>query len=187
MKNQKLKILLEGTLMGALAAILSALIPPIAWFDLSLGLIPIIIYSLRRGWKAGLYAGFLWGVIPILIGRAYILTPMQGLLEYPIAHMGAGLAGLFALPCHQCIKNHQTAKLAKLLVLAVFVATFTKYLMHFIAGVIFWGAYAKWGLGPWMYSFVINGGSFVINFIVDSVILIALAQKSSQLFDPIHA
>ena len=54
MYKEKLLILLEGALMAAIATVLSAVVPTVEWFDISLGIIPIVIFSIRRGLKAGL-------------------------------------------------------------------------------------------------------------------------------------
>ena len=96
MYKEKLLILLEGALMAAIATVLSAVVPTVEWFDISLGIIPIVIFSIRRGLKAGLLSGLLWGLLPILIGRASILTVTQGILEYPVANMVVGLAGIYS-------------------------------------------------------------------------------------------
>ena len=61
MYKEKLLILLEGALMAAIATVLSAVVPTVEWFDISLGIIPIVIFSIRRGLKAGLLSGLLWG------------------------------------------------------------------------------------------------------------------------------
>ncbi|KRN88968.1 hypothetical protein IV53_GL000939 [Ligilactobacillus ceti DSM 22408] len=170
--------------MAAIAAILSAVVPSVEWFDISLGIIPIVIYSLRRGLKAGLFAGLLWGIIPILMGRAYILTLFQGFLEYPLANMVTGLAGVMAVKCKMAIDSGKTGSIFLTVMGAVFIGTFAKYLVHFYAGVVFWGSYAQWGLGPILYSLVVNGGSFVVNFIISTIIIFAIAKKSGHLLEP---
>ena len=44
MYKEKLLILLEGALMAAIATVLSAVVPTVEWFDISLGIIPIVIF-----------------------------------------------------------------------------------------------------------------------------------------------
>lgn len=168
--NQRLKVMLEGAMMAALATILSVVVPSIASFDIALGIVPIMLFSLKRGLKAGLYAGFLWGLLPILLGKAYVLTLWQTIVEYPLANMAVGLAGLYAPALKKALLARQNKRLFGIIALAALTGVGCKYLLHFYAGVIYWGKYAQWGLGPFLYSFVINGGSFVFNFIIAVIV-----------------
>lgn len=175
--NQRLKVMLEGAMMAALATILSVVVPSVASFDIALGVIPIILFSLRRGLKAGLYAGFLWGLLPILLGKASVLTLWQAILEYPLANMVVGLAGLYAPAFKKALVAKQNKHILGIVILATLTGVGCKYLLHFYAGFVYWGKYAQWGLGPFLYSFVINGGSFVINFILALIVSYFMIQR----------
>ena len=177
--QKRLNVMLEAALIAALATVLSIIVPSVASFDISLGIIPLIIYSLRRGLKAGLLAGFLWGVLPILLGKASVLTIWQSLVEYPIANLVVGLSGIYADKIKTALKNKK--KFSWYLFWAVFVSTSAKYLLHFYAGFIYWGKYAQWGLGPFMYSLVINGGSLIINLIIAWVVVSAIILRIPNL------
>lgn len=179
--NKRLKVMLEAALMAALATILSVVVPSIASFDIALGIIPIVIYSLRRGLKAGVLAGFLWGLLPILLGKASVLTLWQGLLEYPIANMVVGLAGLYANKIKLALLNKQQKTAWLYLFLAILISVTAKYLIHFYAGIVYWGKYTQWGLGPILYSLVINGGSLVINLVLTSIVSFAIVSRMPAL------
>ncbi|MDN3200218.1 energy-coupled thiamine transporter ThiT [Enterococcus faecalis] len=59
-----LRIWVEGTVVAAMAMALSFL--PIEFansgLDLSLGMVPLVLYSFRRGLLPGVAAGFVWGM-----------------------------------------------------------------------------------------------------------------------------
>jgi thiamine transporter len=59
------------------------------------GLVPLIWFALRRGAKWGIFAGFVYGLVHALLPGSYIIHPVQGLLDYPLAYAALGLAGLF--------------------------------------------------------------------------------------------
>lgn len=58
-------------------------------------MIPILLLALRRGYKLGVVAAALYGVVQIIEG-AYIVHPVQLFLDYPLAFGALGLAGFFA-------------------------------------------------------------------------------------------
>lgn len=98
MSNSKfnVRLLTEIAFMAALAFIIS-LIPNTVygWIIIEIATIPILLLSLRRGLTAGLVGGLIWGMLAIITGHAYILTLSQAFLEYILAPMSLGLAGLF--------------------------------------------------------------------------------------------
>ena len=98
MKNTKLITMIEGAIIAGVCIALSYI--PLqtanAAFDLSLGLIPLGVYALRRGLLPGLLVGFVWGLLLIVLGKAFILTIPQVLLEYPLAFAFGGFGGIFS-------------------------------------------------------------------------------------------
>jgi thiamine transporter len=42
-----------------------------------------------------MFAGFVYGLVHALLPGSYIIHPIQGLLDYPLAYAALGLAGLF--------------------------------------------------------------------------------------------
>ena len=117
--SKNLNIWIEGTIIAALATVLSLIpfnIGPS--FSVTVGAPVMMLYCLRRGLVPGFFASFLWGVLHILIGTAYILTPLQGFIEYFIAFGFTGLAGLFTPKVQQAISNQNQ----KMLLWNVFIA-----------------------------------------------------------------
>lgn len=93
----KNRVWVEGTIVAALAMVLSLIPIQIgSSFSISLGQIPLTLFALRRGTKAGMLAGFIWGILHFPLGQVYYLSVVQVLIEYPIAYTFAGAAGLMA-------------------------------------------------------------------------------------------
>ena len=91
----KNRVWVEGTIVAALAMVLSLIPIQIgSSFSISLGQIPLTLFALRRGTKAGMLAGFILGHPTFPLGQVYYLSVVQVLIEYPIAYTFAGAAGL---------------------------------------------------------------------------------------------
>lgn len=173
-RNIPLQALIEASVMAALAFILD-LIPAInigPWMSVSIAMLPVFIVSLRWDWKVGMASGFIWGLLQIALGDAYILTPLQAFIEYFIAFSFVGLAGLFT--------NRSTS--ARLIVLAVFIGSIARYFWHFIAGWVYFAEYAPEGMPAALYSLAVNGGTALFTFILCSIVLVLLWKTAPRLF-----
>lgn len=183
-RNNDLIILTEGALITALALVLS-FVPHstgVSSIEFMYGLIPMAIFALRRGLKAGLMAGFVWGILDLVLrgfSNGGFLNPLQGIVEYPLAFGVVGLIGLGSVQVKQAIENGKNA--IGLILLYSSIGFFAKYFCHFIAGGIYWGTYAPKGMNPWIYSLVINGGSFIANMIMLLVLVVVLNRVFNQL------
>lgn len=185
MKNERLSVWLEGTIVAALAIVLSLLPTNIGpSLSLSLGMIPLTLYALRRGFWPGILSGFLWGVLHFLVGNAAILTFWQGLIEYFIAFAFAGFSGLLSANIQHTISHQQTKRTWMWIIVASLLGTFARFFWHFVAGVIFWGNYAPEGMSPYVYSFITNGLSALLTTVATSIVLILLYTSSPRLFKP---
>ncbi|MGB3160443.1 energy-coupled thiamine transporter ThiT [Carnobacterium sp.] len=188
MRNISLQVWIEGTIVAALAIVLSMIPTNIGTgFTISLGMIPLVLYSLRRGTTAGLAAGFLWGILHYLTGNVAILSLIQGFIEYFIAFMFAGMAGLFSKPVQLALKNKTPIKLVYYVTIGAIIGTISRFFWHFVAGYYFWGSYAPEGMSPVLYSFVANGSSALATMIVTSMVLVLLSKTSPNLFIPTKA
>lgn len=182
MVSSRSRVWLEGAIAAAFAMALSFI--PLKFgpgFSISIGMLPIVVYSFRRGTKAGLYSGLIWGLLHFLLGKAYILTVSQALIEYLLAYTFIGFSGMYATKIQKAVKEN-SGKLGYLLFVGTFVGTLARYICHFVAGFIFWGKYALWGLSPVVYSLVINGTNAVLTGIATFIIVLLLVKKSPKLF-----
>lgn len=184
-RRAELHVWIEGTIVAAIAMVLSLIPTSIgSSFSISLGMIPITLYSLRRGAKAGFFSAFIWGLLHFPLGQVYYLTPVQVLIEYILAFGFAGFAGFFSNQLRQSIKNNEFVKASRIIFSAAILGAVARYFWHFIAGVIFWGSFALWGMNPWLFSLVMNGLSGMATALVTSVVLILLLKINPQLFLP---
>ena len=160
------KILAEGTIIIALSVILKDVLPPIYFLpqggSVSLaGMVPLLWFSLRRGLRSGLEASTVYGLVHMALPGSYIVDPVQGLLDYPIAFAALGLAGIFR----------------KYPLIGVGVGITGRFLAHFASGVWFFSQYAPAGTHPVIYSAIYNGSYLIIEFIISAVIMYIIVKR----------
>ena len=153
--SQKTKILVEGAAMVALATVLSFIrVFKLPWGGsiTLLSMLPIVLFSIRRGVKSGLVVSFVYALVQFFQGVldglfGWGLTPGMLiaciLLDYVLAFFVLGLAGLFR---------------KKSIALAVGL----RFVCHFLSGVVIWGSFGELWSGfstdnTWLYSFLYNG------------------------------
>lgn len=182
------RVMMEGTIIAALAITLSMLPTGIgSSFSISLGQIPITIFALRRGLKPGLMAGLIWGIIHFPLGQIYFLSVPQVLIEYLLAFLFAGFAGLYAKPLQQAIAESNQGKAIRAIILGGLVGALARYFWHFVAGWVFWGSYALWGMSPAIFSLVMNGASALATGAVAIIATVTLYKMVPKLFTPTDA
>ncbi len=124
----------------------------------------ILVVGYFFGVRQGVLAGIVYGLLQLVIG-AYVVHPVQLLLDYPLAFGALGLSGLFAGSKFGLIKGVMLGMAGRLL-------------MHVISGAVFFGEYAPEGMNVWLYSFWYNftyigveGALTIILILVPAVIL----------------
>lgn len=116
-------------------------------------MIPIIFIAYVYGPKVGYLAGLLFGIMDLLLG-AYVVHPIQLLLDYILAFGVLGAAGYF--------KNN--------VILGTFTAIGLRFLCHVISGVVFFSSYAG-DQNALIYSILYNGTYLLPEAIITMVIL----------------
>ncbi|MGR3775660.1 energy-coupled thiamine transporter ThiT [Bacillus paramycoides] len=211
MRNTNLQAMIESAILAAFALIIDILPLSIklpTGGSISFAMIPIFIIAYRWGFKMAFLGGLIWGLLQIVVGDAYILTPVQAFIEYFIAFAFIGFAGLFYRPIQKALasnnsnaehssfgsrkdkptsKQNNGKKALIYIILATFVGSFARYFCHFIAGIIFWGQYAPKGQSAVLYSLIVNGSTMIGSFILCTVLLILLFTTSPRLFKSIGA
>lgn len=180
MQNTNTKIMVEAAIMVALATVLSFIrIFKLPWGGsvTLLSMLPIIIFAIRRGTKAGLGCAFAYSLIQLLQGIVldglfgWGLSPIMLigciLLDYILAFTVLGLAGLFR------------EKDLIGWILGICLAIVLRFIMHFISGyVIFHGFGELWGSffteNSALYSFCYNGAYMLPELIFTLIGAIAL-------------
>lgn len=182
MSSNRLNVLFEVALFAAMALVLDLVVPSFGAVKISIKMLPIIIVALRRGVGPGVFSGLIWGLLQVLVGDADILSITQFLLEYFVAFALVGLAGVVSKRLQKLIKEEPKSygKQALIANTGLIIGSFARYLIHFIAGFVFWGAYAE-GQGAVLYSLSINGTAFLTETISCLVVLVLLSRYYKQI------
>jgi thiamine transporter len=160
------KVLAEMAIFVALATALSFVIVytlPQGGSITAASMVPILWLALRRGPKVGITAGVIYGLIQLII-LPYVVNPVQLLLDYPLAFGVLGVAGFFK----------------KWSVVGAAVGISGRFIMHFVAGVMYWAPIYAPSLNPFVYSAVYNG-SYLLPELLISGFVLYLLQKSKVL------
>lgn len=191
MKNKKLLALVEGAIMVALATVLCFIrIVRFPWGGsvTLLSMLPITVYSIRRGVKCGLLASFVFSLVQFLQG---VIDGLFGwgltggmliaciLFDYIIAFTVLGLAGAFG--------NKSLGAMVGGTVMAIVL----RYVSHVISGAAVWHSVGKiWEAfstdNEWVYSIIYNGvymGIELVLTVAVTVLLLKLPQ-TKQLIAP---
>jgi len=137
--------------------------------EITLGcMVPIFVLSLRRGALIGTYAGVVFGFV-VMVFEPFLVSPVQVLLDYPIAFGALGLAGLF--------RKWRTIGP----IIGVAVGIFGRFIAHFLSGVFFWSMNAG-SLNPVIYSIIYNGAYLLPELGISLAIIAALLLSARSIF-----
>ncbi len=101
----------------------------------------IVLIGYFYGMRQGILAGVAYGLIDLMFG-GYVLSLPQVMLDYILAYACLGFSGLFR---------------GKSLIKGYTIGVIGRFISVFLAGVIFWGAYAPEGYNAVTWSLVYNG------------------------------
>ncbi|MBP2077963.1 energy-coupled thiamine transporter ThiT [Oceanobacillus polygoni] len=183
MNTKRTLFLVEVAIFTALALLLDIL--PISfkiWAQggsVSFAMIPVFIVAFRWGIKGGLLSGFLWGVLQVATGTAYVLVPLQGFIDYAVAFTVLGFAGIFAKKIQEAVKSGETEKYLTYITLGVFVGSALRFAAHYVAGIVFFGSAVE-GQPAWLYSLIYNASYMVPSFILSAIIVFFLFHKQPR-------
>ncbi len=171
--RRRLVMLLELAIMVAFAYLLSLFrlgrMPQGG--SISLQMLPIFIYALRWGGKSGLAAGFVFSLIKLLLGDPFIVHPIQAILDFPLAYSVIGVAGF--------LKDKPLAGLVA--------GGASRFFSHFLAGMVFFGAYAPEGISAAHYSFVYNltymGPEILLSILTVPLVIRRISPEQTSLLD----
>lgn len=175
--NKKVIMLCESAVMIALATVLSLL--KIEWpFGGSIticSMLPILVIGYRYNIFWGIFTGFVYGLIQMLLGMnnftyatSQTAVIMILLFDYLIAFGAVGFGGIF-----RGIKNQSIG-----LGLGAILAGLLRFICHFISGITVWSGFAE-DMPAWLYSLTYNGaymlpeililiiGAVLVGFIID--------------------
>ncbi len=179
--NQRNKVitLVETAIIAALAIVLNLLTPFQLWPNggsVTLTMVPIAILAFRRGWIAGVTAGFLTGLILLMLPGAFLVHPLQVILDYPLAFALLGTAGWVKIDLTK--KGKQIGAI----VASLAVAGFLRLISHFLSGVIFFAEYSPKGQSVYLYSLIYNASYIVPEILISTIAVIFLLYSTPKLF-----
>jgi thiamine transporter len=160
---QRVKVLAEATVFIALTIVLKDALPPIYHMPQGgsvtiAGLVPLLWFALRRGLKYGVFAGFTYGLIHAFLPGSYIVHPIQGLLDYPLAFASLGLAGAFK----------------KIQIVGIALGIIGRFLCSFAAGIVFFTSVSIDGI---IGSATYNGIYLIPEFIITAIVIYILLKR----------
>jgi len=172
------KVISEIAIFVALSAVLSYIkvfsLPQGGSVTLG-GMIPILLLALRRGWRTGIFGGFILGLLMMWI-EPFFVHPAQILLDYLLAFGVLGLAGFF--------RKHPPVGVAT--------GMTGRFIAHFLSGVIFYDLFIAAGavVPQWIldiglsslqtaliYSSWYNATYMLPELIVSSILIYLLSKK----------
>jgi thiamine transporter len=162
MESSRVRLLAEVPIFVALALVLNH----IKIYQLPYGgsvtlgsMVPILLLAYRWGLRVGVFGGAVFGLIQMILD-GWVYHPLGMFLDYPLAFGFLGLAAL----------------LEDRPLIGVVVALTSRFLSHFLSGVLFFWMYAPEGMSPILYSALYNG-SYILPEMAISAILIYLLHR----------
>lgn len=119
----------------------------------------IVLIGYWYGAKAGLLTGFAYGLLQFVLDPVFY-SPLQLLVDYPLAFGALGLSGFF------CNKRHG-------LLIGYIAGVLGRYFFAVLSGVIFFGHYAPEGTPALVYSLGYNA-TYIVPEAVVTLILLAI-------------
>jgi thiamine transporter len=157
------RVLAEVSVMVALSLVLNFIkvyqLPQGGSITLA-SMVPVLLISFRRGPKVGVFSGVVFGLAQMFLD-GWFYSPVGMFLDYPLAFGALGLAGIFR----------------KTPLIGVVVSLATRFLSHFISGVVFFGMYAPEGMSPIVYSAVYNGSYMLPEMVISGIFIYLLIQR----------
>ncbi len=124
-------------------------------------MVPVLLLSLRRGPKVGVFAGVVFGIVQMMLD-GWFYSPVGMFLDYPLAFGALGLAGIFR----------------KTPLVGIAASMVARFLSHFLSGVVFFGMYAPEGMSPVVYSAVYNGSYMLPELVISGILIYMLIQRN---------
>lgn len=126
----------------------------------------ICLVGYLYGTRAGILTGVAYGFLDLVL-KPYVISPVQMLLDYPVAFGCLGLSGVFSKSKYGLLKGY-------------LLGVTGRYICHVLTGVLFFSEYAG-SQNPIIYSLGYNA-SYIVPEAIATVILIVIpvVQKGMQ-------
>ena len=143
--------------------------------SIGFAMIAVLVMAYRRGWLSAFLTGLLMGLLD-LATSAYILHPMQLLLDYILPYAVVGFAGLLK-PFFD--KSNAKAEKILWLISGAVIGGMLKFTSHYLAGIFFWAdpnnfAWNLNNMNPYLYCFIYNIAFIGPSIIITGALLVAM-------------
>lgn len=175
--NHRVLFIVEVAVFAAISVILD-FFSFSAWGQggsISFQMIPTFIMSFRWGYRGGLITGFIFGLLQLVLG-AYIIHPIQGLLDYPVAFTVVGFSALFWHQIKKSVELKKTKYLNFYIVVACLLGSLLRLAVHIISAVIFFGASVPSDQSVLLYASIYNASYVLPSFLISSVVILMLVK-----------
>ena len=179
MRNNRLLFMVEIAVFSALALIFDLLANVVSFSlwpqggSVSISMVPVFLMAYRWGVKGGITTGLLLGLLQIISGTAYIMHPIQGLLDYIVAYTVVGFAGIV---CRYAKENKakRNMKTSGVVLLGILLGSTLRFFAHFVAGIVFFGSGAAQGQSAVLFSLFYNLSYMLPSVIVSGIVMLLL-------------
>ena len=151
--------------------------------SIGIAMIAVLIIAYRRGLWPALLTGLIMGTLDVATS-AYILHPVQLVLDYIIPYALVGFAALLK-PFFD--KYDDKKSRIPWLISGVVIGGLLKFLSHYLAGIFFWTESSEfaWGLEKtnlYLYCFIYNIAFIGPSIVLCSALMVPLYLKAPQIF-----
>jgi thiamine transporter len=193
-QRESTRALAYGGMAIALATVLSLIVVwkmPQGGTITAASMLPLVFFALAFGLRWGVLAGAVFGLLQMALPGAFLVQPVQVLLDYPIAFAALGLAGLFSLPGPKRAENVDILRRLGALplwtpVAGTFLAMAARTVAHVLSGVVFFASYAPEGQDVWLYSLVYNGSYMLPEAVVTTILLTVFLTGLHRAYKPLR-
>ncbi|MBQ5959165.1 MAG: energy-coupled thiamine transporter ThiT [Firmicutes bacterium] len=131
-------------------------------------MLPITLIGYIYGPAQGILCGMAYGLIQLILGP-WVISPVQLLVDYPLAFGALGLSGFFWKRQDGMLTGYAVGCLGRLI-------------MSVISGVVFFSEYAaEWNMNPLAYSFAYNIAYIGAEALVTIVVFMAVTPVKQSL------
>ena len=191
MKNTKIKLLVEGAVMVALATVLSFLkIVQFPWGGAItvLSMLPIVVFALRYGVVKGLAVSFVYSLIQL--GQGILMDGLLGWGLTPIALVSCIFLDYIGAFSVLCLAGLFGNKKFGGIIGGTILAMVLRFALHYLSGVLIFHSFGELWNGfstdsTWLYSLLYNGAYMLPETIfstVGAVVLFKTPQMRKLLF-----
>ena len=146
MKKLDVRTLMTVSMFAAIAFVLNTIkifTMPYGGSVTCCSMMPILLLAVLLGCRAGMLGGLILGCLSIVSG-AYVIHPIQFILDYLLAYTLLGIAGILGY-----------REKWKVLLGAV-IAVLLSVSCNIVSGAVYFDSYAPDGMNVWVYSTIYN-------------------------------